>query len=112
MGNKVIFWHYTVHILDRIVHEGTPWETIDALRLPYACARKTYFYIVDWGKQFVSMTTDEKRAVLNQLINRIEVSRDYEIKILFNLSLEEFFGENSNKKIRRKAAKEAQKVPS
>ena len=68
--------------------------------------------IVDWGKQFVSMTTDEKRAVLNQLINRIEVSRDYEIKILFNLSLEEFFGENSNKKIRRKAAKEAKKVPS
>ena len=36
MGNKVIFWHYTVHILDRIVHEGTPWETIDALRLSYA----------------------------------------------------------------------------
>lgn len=33
MGNKVIFWRYTVHIHDQIVHEGTPWETIDALRI-------------------------------------------------------------------------------
>ncbi len=54
--------------------------------------------IVDWGEQFVSMTTDEQRAVLNQLINRIEVSRDYEIKILFNVNLDDFFGEESEEK--------------
>lgn len=36
MGNKVIFGHYTVRILNRIVHEGIPWETIDALRIRYA----------------------------------------------------------------------------
>ena len=36
MGNKVIFWRYTVRIINRIVHEGTPWETIDALRIRYA----------------------------------------------------------------------------
>ena len=46
--------------------------------------------IVDWGRQFDFMTNDEKRAVLNQLINRIDISRNYEMKILFNVSLEDF----------------------
>ncbi len=55
--------------------------------------------IVDWGEQFISMTTDEQRAVLNRLINRIEVSRDYNIKILFNVDLNEFFGEESELEI-------------
>ena len=52
--------------------------------------------IVDWGAQFANMTKDEQRAVLSQLISRIEVSRNYEIMILFNVSLDEFFGENSD----------------
>ena len=52
--------------------------------------------IVDWGEQFVNMTKDEQRAVLSQLINRIEVYRDYDIKILFNVNLEDFTGENSS----------------
>ncbi len=52
--------------------------------------------IVDWGEQFENMTKDEQRAVLSQLINRIEIYRGYKIKILFNVSLDEFFGENSD----------------
>lgn len=36
MGNRVKFWRYTVHNHNQIVHEWTPWETIDALRIRYA----------------------------------------------------------------------------
>ena len=49
--------------------------------------------IVDWGERFDLMSVDEQRAVLNQLIERVEVSRDYHIKIRFAVSLEDFFGE-------------------
>lgn len=49
--------------------------------------------IVDWGERFDFMTTDEKRSVLNQLIERVEISRDYHIRITYTVSLEDFFGE-------------------
>lgn len=49
--------------------------------------------IVDWGERFDFMTADEQNAVLKQLIEKIEVSRDYKIKITFAVSLEDFFGE-------------------
>ena len=45
------------------------------------------------GEQFDEMTIDEKRAVLNQLIDRIEVTRDYHIEIRFNVCLDDFAGE-------------------
>lgn len=51
--------------------------------------------IIDWGERFDFMTVDEQRAVLNQLIERIEVTRDYHIKITYAVNLEDFFGEDS-----------------
>ena len=60
--------------------------------------------IVDWGEQFLNMTKDEQRAVLNQLISRIEVFRDYEIKIMFNVSLEDFSGSDSEPEFGENAA--------
>ena len=56
--------------------------------------------IVDWAEKFDFMTADEKHAVLNQLIERIDVSRDYHITIKFTVSLEDFFGtQTSSKKV-------------
>ncbi len=50
--------------------------------------------IVDWGERFDFMTVDEQRAVINQLIERIEITRGYHIKITYTVNLEDFFGEN------------------
>ena len=50
---------------------------------------------MDWGQRFDFMTVDEQRAVLTQLIERIEVTRGYHIKIKFTVSLEDFFGEEA-----------------
>jgi DNA invertase Pin-like site-specific DNA recombinase len=52
--------------------------------------------IVNWAQRFDFMTVDEQRAVLTQLIERIEVSRDYHITIRFTVSLEDFFGAVDN----------------
>lgn len=52
--------------------------------------------IVDWAERFDFMTLDEQRAVLNQLLERVEVSRDYHIRITFAVSLEDFFGTETN----------------
>ena len=54
--------------------------------------------IMNWSMQFDSMTIDERRAVLHQMIGRIEVTRGYDISILFNVSLEDFTGEYSEQK--------------
>jgi len=52
--------------------------------------------IVDWADRFDFMTVDEQRAVLNQLLERVEVSRGYHIRITFAVSLEDFFGTEVN----------------
>ncbi len=54
--------------------------------------------ITNWSIQFDSMTIDKRRAVLHQMISRIEVTRGYNISILFNVSLEDFTGEHSEQK--------------
>lgn len=51
--------------------------------------------IENWRLKFDLMTVDEQRAVLTRLIDRIEVSRNYRIKIIFTVSLEDFFGEDT-----------------
>lgn len=58
--------------------------------------------ITDWGERFDFMSIDEQRAVLNQLIERIDVSRDYHLKITFAVSLEDFFGEDARRVIGKK----------
>lgn len=49
--------------------------------------------IVDWGERFDFMTVDEQRAVISQLIDRIEITRGYHIRITYTVNLEDFFGE-------------------
>ena len=39
------------------------------------------------------MTVDERRSVLNKLIERITVCRGYQIQIKFNVNLEDFIGD-------------------
>ncbi len=51
--------------------------------------------IADWAAKFDSMTIDEQRAILNQLIERIEISRNYHIKIIYKVSLKDYFGEEN-----------------
>ncbi len=51
--------------------------------------------MIDWSQRFDFMTVDEQRSVLTHLIERIDVSRDYCIRITFAVSLEDFFGKEA-----------------
>ena len=51
--------------------------------------------IENWKTRFDFMSVDEQRAVLTQLIDRIEVSRDYRMKIVYTVSLEDFYGDDT-----------------
>ena len=46
MGTRVIIWFSMVSICDQIVHDGTPWETCDALRIRYAPQKRHSF--MEW----------------------------------------------------------------
>ena len=60
--------------------------------------------IIEWSQRFDFMTVDEQRSVLTQLIERIEISKGYHLKIEFTVSLEDFFGETADTELARKLA--------
>lgn len=61
--------------------------------------------VLDWRQRFDSMAVDERRAVLQQLIDRIDISRGYRMKIQFKVSLEDFLGEEKEtEKVRNERA--------
>ena len=49
-----------------------------------------YNRFVSWANTFDEMPVDEKRAVISELISRIEVSRGYELNITLNIDYEQF----------------------
>ena len=62
-------------------------ETEDA-RLRYLSDQ--YARISDWASEFDHVPTDEKKMILARIIERIEVDRQYHIKITFFVSMEDF----------------------
>ena len=49
-----------------------------------------YNRFVSWANTFDEMSVLEKRAVISELISRIEVGRGYEINITLNIDYEQF----------------------
>jgi hypothetical protein len=46
--------------------------------------------LISWAELYDSASLEKKKMVVNALINRIEVSRDYKVKIDFNFDFEQF----------------------
>ena len=46
--------------------------------------------LISWAELYDSASFEKKKMVVNALINRIEVSRDYKVKIDFNFDFEQF----------------------
>ena len=46
--------------------------------------------LISWAELYESASLEKKKMVVNALINRIEVSRDYKVKIDFNFDFEQF----------------------
>lgn len=46
--------------------------------------------LISWAELYDSANLEKKKMVVNALINRIEVSRDYKVKIDFNFDFEQF----------------------
>ena len=46
--------------------------------------------LISWAELYEEATLEKKKMVVNALINRIEVSRDYKVKIDFNFDFEQF----------------------
>ena len=50
----------------------------------------TQTFYNDLASQYESASLEKKKMVVNALVNRIEVSRDYKVKINFNFDFEQF----------------------
>ena len=46
--------------------------------------------LISWAELYDSASLEKKKMVVNALINRIEVFRDYKVKIDFNFDFEQF----------------------
>ena len=49
-----------------------------------------YNRFISWANTFEKMSVEEKRAVLSELISRIEVGKGYDVKIILNIDYEQF----------------------
>ena len=49
-----------------------------------------YKRFISWANTFDNMSVEEKRAVLSELISRIEVGKGYDVKIILNIDYEQF----------------------
>ncbi len=49
-----------------------------------------YDELISWADLYEEATLEKKKMVVNALINRIEVFRDYKVKIDFNFDFEQF----------------------
>ena len=86
------YFRYTIETVESIRYNPSEKES---MRIKLLTTRLKD--IIDWGDKFDTMTAEEQNAILKQLIERIDVTQDYNINITFAVSLEDFFGEESNK---------------
>ena len=56
--------------------------------MDYLCAQ--YDQLVSWSELYDSASMEAKKMIVNQLIKRIDVGRDYQINITFNFNYEQF----------------------
>ena len=49
-----------------------------------------YDDIISWADLYDTTSTEAKKMIFSYLIHRIEASRDYKVKIDFNIDLEQF----------------------
>ena len=52
-----------------------------------------YTQFVSWAEEFRQATLEQKRMILSQLIDCVEIGRGYEIRVKMNGSYEQFCGE-------------------
>ena len=52
-----------------------------------------YTQFVSWAEEFRQATLEQKRMILSQLIDSVEIGRGYEIRVKMNGSYEQFCGE-------------------
>jgi hypothetical protein len=43
-----------------------------------------------WGEEFSESTMEQKKMIIAQLVDRIEVGRDYKVSILLNMTYQQF----------------------
>lgn len=44
----------------------------------------------NWADEFDDSTMEQKKMIIAQLVDRIEVGRDYKVSILFNMTYKQF----------------------
>ena len=52
---------------------------------------KRYDEIISWSELYDSATIEAKKMIVNSMIKRIDVFRDYKLKIEFNFDIKQFF---------------------
>ena len=52
--------------------------------------RPMFEQFVGWSQEFDNCTIEQKRMIISQLVNRIELNKDYEITIELNMDYKDF----------------------
>lgn len=71
----------TKELDEEITHEESIYENV----------RKRYNEFCDWAARFEDMDIDEKRYVVNQLLYKVKLYRNYEMEIELNVEYRRFF---------------------
>lgn len=53
--------------------------------------KQRYDSLITWADLYQTCSNEERKMILSELIGRIEVYKDYELKIEFNLSYQDLF---------------------
>ena len=52
---------------------------------------RSYDEIISWADLYDSASIEAKKMIVNSMIKRIDVFRDYKLKIEFNFDIKQFF---------------------
>ena len=65
-------------------------DSIIAAKCVYSVLGILYQRFLGWANEFDTASTEQKKMIICALCNRIEVSRDYEVKIVIDMDYEQF----------------------
>lgn len=67
-------------------------EKIEAEKRDNANAVQEVHDLMTWAEAFEAASNEVRHMILARLIKRIEISRDYEVNIVFRIRIEQYTG--------------------
>ena len=83
-------WQQTADVLEEMIKETRSRLAAD-LKNSAAAVQKEYDKIMSWADLYAGSSIEGKKMILRQLIDRVNIGRDFEIEVEFKISVAQFF---------------------